>query len=86
MFAEMSVVFLLDVDNTLIDNDRVRALLAEATGRLLGPELSAVYWDIYEEVRTALGYVDSLETLERFHVRHGDPTFGALDRAMLDFP
>jgi hypothetical protein len=95
MFAEMAVdhaprrsevVFLLDVDNTLIDNDRVRERLSEATLRILGPELSAAYWDLYEEVRTDLGFVDSLETLARFAQRHGDPSAGALDRAILDFP
>jgi FMN phosphatase YigB (HAD superfamily) len=85
MFAEMAVVFLLDVDNTLIDNDRGRVLMAEATERLLGAALSKEYWSLYEEVRKALGYVDSLETLERFHARHGDPSKGRLARAILDF-
>jgi FMN phosphatase YigB (HAD superfamily) len=95
MFAEMAVdrgprrsqvVFLLDVDNTLIDNDRVRERLSEATLRVLGPQLSTAYWDLYEEVRAELGFVDSLETLARFEERHGDPSGGALDRAILDFP
>lgn len=86
MFAEMSVVYLLDVDNTLIDNDRARAALAAATERLLGPAGSRAYWRAYEEVREDLGYVDSLETLERFHEANGDPTGGALDRAVLDLP
>lgn len=86
MFAEMTVVFLLDVDNTLIDNDRARLHLAKATTQLLGPALSDEYWRIYEEVRLDLGFVDSLETLARFHERSGDPTAGALDRAILDLP
>jgi len=82
----MSVVFLLDLDNTLIDNDAARERLADATRAVLGPELSAAYWAVYEEVRDDLGYVDTLETLRRFHERHGDPSVGALDRAVLDFP
>ena len=86
MFAEMGVVFLLDVDNTLIDNDRVRERLTEATERILGPALSKAYWEIYEEVRNDLGFVDSLGTLARFEERHGDPSAGTLDRAILDFP
>src|SRR4051794_11470716 len=86
MFAEMAVVFLLDVDNTLIDNDRARLRLALATTQLLGTELSDAYWRIYEEVRVDLGFVDSLETLSRFHARHGDATMGGLDRAILDLP
>lgn len=84
MFAEMAVVFLLDVDNTLIDNDRARDLMADATARILGPELSRIYWRVYEAVRTDLGYVDSLETLERFQVAHPENAI-ALDRAILDF-
>ena len=86
MFAEMAVVFLLDVDNTLIDNDRVRERLRSATERILGPAPSAVFWETYEEVRNDLGFVDSLETLERFEARHGDASLAALDRAILDFP
>ena len=86
MFAEMPVVFLLDVDNTLIDNDRVRERLDDAIARIAGPALAATYWEIYEEVRDELGFVDSLETLSRFHERAGDPSAGALDRAVLDFP
>ncbi|MDQ2953306.1 MAG: HAD family hydrolase [Chloroflexota bacterium] len=80
------MVFLLDVDNTLIDNDRVRERLTEATERILGPDLSKAYWEIYEGVREDLGFVDSLETLARFDERHGLPSAEALDRAILDFP
>jgi hypothetical protein len=86
MFADVTVVFLLDVDNTLIDNDAARERLSDAVERILGPEGSRTYWATYEEVRKDLGFVDSLETLSRFHDRHGDPTAGVLDRAILDFP
>ena len=86
MFAEMAVVFLLDVDNTLIDNDQVRERLDDAIARIAGPALAATYWEIYEEVRDELGFVDTLETLSRFHERVGDPSGGVLDRAILDFP
>ena len=86
MFAEMAVVFLLDVDNTLIDNDQVRERLDDAITRIAGPAWSRTYWDLYEEVRNELGYVDTLETLSRFHERVGDPSGGVLDRAILDFP
>ncbi len=85
MFAEMPVVFLLDVDNTLIDNDRARAELAAATTRILGDDGSTEYWRIYEQVREELGYVDSLETLERFHAGQPNAPGDELDRAMLDF-
>jgi FMN phosphatase YigB (HAD superfamily) len=86
MFAEMAVVFLLDVDNTLIDNDAARERMSDAVERILGPESARTYWAIYEEVRNELGFVDSLEALSRFHERIGDPSAGGLDRAILDFP
>ena len=91
MFAEMAiqrtqVIFLLDVDNTLIDNDQVRERLNEAVTRIVGPDGARTYWNVYEEVRDELGFVDSLETLSRFHERAGDASAGALDRAVLDFP
>jgi hypothetical protein len=82
----MDVVFLLDVDNTLIDNDRARERLTAATERIVGPEPARTYWNVYEQVRADLGYVDSLETLARFHERVGDPTVGGIDRVVLDFP
>jgi hypothetical protein len=86
MFAEVTVVFLLDLDNTLLDNDLVRQRLDDAITRIVGPDGARTYWQIYEEVRDELGFVDSLETLSRFHARSGDPSSGALDRAILDFP
>lgn len=82
----MDVVFLLDLDNTLIDNDRARDGLADATRRILGADLAREYWGVYEEVRHELGYVDSLETLARFHRRRSRAPGDALDRAILDFP
>jgi hypothetical protein len=86
------VVYLLDVDNTLLDNDAVRERLTEGTRRLLGAGRSDRFWAIYEEVRAACGYVDFIAALERFH-RETDrtepsPSGGshALDRLILDFP
>lgn len=95
MFAEVEVdraprrsrvVFLLDVDNTLIDNDQVRERLTEAIARIVGPDHGRTYWEVYEEVRAERGFVDLLETLSRFDARAGAPSAGALDRAVLDFP
>lgn len=81
----MRWVVFLDVDNTLIDNDRARDDLWRATDRVLGKERSKAFWSTYEAVRNDLGYVDFLETLARFH-RADDAVTGALDRAILDFP
>jgi len=84
----MTVVFLLDLDNTLIDNDAVREKLNQGTRRLLGAELADRFWKIYEEVRDACGYVDFLETLDRFHRTANEPPEkrSELDRLILDFP
>lgn len=86
MVAAVSIVFLLDLDNTLIDNDLARDRLAATTVRMLGARLSRAYWDTYEVVRAELGYVDTLATLERFHALHPDAAGDDLDRAILDFP
>lgn len=84
----MAVVFLLDLDNTLIDNDAVREQLNEGTHRLLGATLAKRFWKTYEEVRDECDYVDFLETLDRFHRVANDPPEQQreLDRLILDFP
>jgi FMN phosphatase YigB (HAD superfamily) len=84
----MAVVFLLDLDNTLIDNDAVREQLNQGTRRLLGAALADRFWKIYEEVRDECDYVDFLETLDRFHRAANDPPAQRreLDRLILDFP
>jgi len=62
------VVFLFDVDNTLVDNDRVQADLKEHLAQTYGPATRDRYWDILEELRQELGYVDYLGALERYRV------------------
>ena len=83
----MTVVFLLDLDNTLIDNDAVRERLNQGTRRVLGAALADRFWKMYEEVRDACGYVDFLETLDRFHRTANEPPEQrrGLDRLILDF-
>lgn len=61
-----AVVFLLDVDNTLLDNDRVKEDMARQLRELLGTELADRFWATYEEVRQATGTVDLPLTFERF--------------------
>jgi FMN phosphatase YigB (HAD superfamily) len=55
-----AIVFLFDVDNTLIDNDRVQAHLKEHLEQAYGAAARDRYWDILEELRSELGYVDYL--------------------------
>ena len=63
-------VFLLDVDNTLLDNDAVIADLRRHLVEAFGPECDQRYWEIFEQLRTELGYADYLGALQRYRVEH----------------
>jgi FMN phosphatase YigB (HAD superfamily) len=65
MTVPASTVFLLDVDNTLLDNDAVEADLHRHLSAQLGQERAERYWTIFEELRTALGYADYLGAIQR---------------------
>ena len=60
------LVCLLDVDNTLLDNDRVTVDLKRFLEREVGPERTGRYWEIFEELRHELGYADYLGALQRY--------------------
>jgi FMN phosphatase YigB (HAD superfamily) len=60
------VVFLFDVDNTLLDNDAVQTDLKEHLEQAYGADARDRYWEILEGLRSELGYVDYLGALERF--------------------
>src|SRR5262249_27943572 len=64
------VVFLFDVDNTLLDNDRVAADLQRHLASEVGPEGAQEYWRIFEQLRTELGYADYLGALQRYRAEH----------------
>jgi FMN phosphatase YigB (HAD superfamily) len=64
----LDIVFLFDVDNTLIDNDRVQADLKEHLEQSYGVAARDRYWEILEQLRNELGYVDYLGALERFRI------------------
>jgi FMN phosphatase YigB (HAD superfamily) len=60
------VVFLLDVDNTLLDNDRFAADLGDRLEQSFGAAERARYWDIFTRRREALGLADYLGSLQEF--------------------
>ncbi len=62
------VVFLFDVDNTLLDNDRVAKDLRAFLEKEVGAERSNRYWEIFEDLRVELGYADYLGALQRYRV------------------
>lgn len=63
---EHRLVFLLDVDNTLLDNDALKAYIGRQIESLVGARLAQRFWVLYEEVRQERDFVDYPETLARF--------------------
>ncbi len=70
----MSTVFLLDVDNTLLDNDAVADDLRRHLTDAFGEERQERYWQFFEELRRELGYADYLGALQRFRVAYPHET------------
>ncbi len=62
------IVFLFDVDNTLLDNDRVQADMSEHLAAEYGEAARDRFWTIFEELRGDLGYADYLGALERYRL------------------
>ena len=63
-------VVLFDVDNTLLDNDRVTADLRDHLEREVGRERQERYWSIFEELRAEVGYADYLGALQRYRANY----------------
>src|SRR5581483_9893563 len=61
-----TLVFFLDVDNTLLANDDVKEDLNQHLQALLGPQLAARYWEFYEQVRKEKDVIDIPLALRRF--------------------
>ncbi len=61
-----SVVFLFDIDNTLLNNDAVTDDIRHMLVQRYGTEVSVRYWEIFEELRSELGYADYLGALQRY--------------------
>src|SRR5664279_3386842 len=89
--APHDVVFLLDVDNTLLDNDRIVADLRAHLERAFGAESAARYWIAFESLREQLGYADYLGALQRYRrdVEAGGPDAHKLlsmSSFLIDYP
>jgi len=81
------LVFFFDVDNTLLDNDRVKSDLGAYVHRIFGREAETELWSLYEEQRKKHGYADFLGTLERFRLAHlHDPRVVDFANWVLDYP
>jgi FMN phosphatase YigB (HAD superfamily) len=64
------LVYLVDVDNTLLDNDAVIDDLRKHLRDAFGAECEQRYWEIFEELRRELGYADYLGALQRYRIEH----------------
>lgn len=80
------VVFLFDVDNTLLDNDEVIIDLSEHLEREIGARRERSYWAIFERLRTELGYADYLGALQRYRSEYPhDPGVLAASRFLMNY-
>jgi FMN phosphatase YigB (HAD superfamily) len=80
-------VFLIDVDNTLLDNDRVIADLNRHLSEAFGAKRQERYWAIFEELRAELGYADYLGALQRYRSENPrDPNFLEISSYLIDYP
>lgn len=87
MATSAEMVFMLDVDNTLLDNDRFLADLTARLDQSFGRAERERYWQIYERRRKDLGYADYLGTLEEFRPGNDDEAqLLQMSGFLLDYP
>jgi FMN phosphatase YigB (HAD superfamily) len=80
-------VFLFDVDNTLLDNDRVIADLTKYLKREVGAKRARCYWTIFERLRTRLGYADYLGALQSYRSEYPHELgLLAISRFLINYP
>ena len=91
MTTQQDVVFLLDVDNTLLDNDQIVADLQCHLERRIGLASASRYWTIFEALRGERGYADYLGALQRYRIdaerrRCDDPELLRMSTFLIDYP
>lgn len=87
MSAPEDVVFLFDCDNTLLDNDHVVADLRTHLTEQFGTVCSDRYWEIFETLRSELGYADYLGALQRYRSYHqSDSRLLLMSAFLIDYP
>jgi FMN phosphatase YigB (HAD superfamily) len=81
------LAIMLDVDNTLLDNDRAKQDIDAGIRDILGPAEAERFWQLYEAVREETGVVDFPKTLTWFQQAYDDSTrFAALEHLLTTFP
>jgi len=87
MTTPNEVVFLLDVDNTLLDNDHIQADLKKYLEGEFGTKSSDRYWAIFDQLRAELGYADYLGALQRYRAGDThDPRLLMVSSFLVDYP
>lgn len=85
--AANDVVFLFDVDNTLLDNDRVTDDLKRYLDQHVGHERQQCYWEFFEQLRNELGYADYLGALQRYRLAYPrDSGLLTVSHFLVDYP
>jgi len=83
----MKLAFLVDVDNTLIDNDSIERDLSDYLEECFGREACERYWSIFEDLRKEVGYADFLGALQRYRLeRLNDPRLLRMSSFLVDYP
>ena len=81
------VVFLFDVDNTLMDNDHVQRDLSEHLANQYGQAVHDRYWALFEDLRASLGYADYLGALQRYRLEDlHNPKILRIANWLVDYP
>jgi FMN phosphatase YigB (HAD superfamily) len=81
------MVFLVDVDNTLLDNDRIQEDLKRHLEREFGAQTRDRYWAILEALFVELGYRDYLGALQRYRAEHPqDVHLISMSSYLVDYP
>ncbi|MGV8960148.1 MAG: HAD family hydrolase [Stenotrophomonas sp.] len=87
MLTARRPVFLIDVDNTLLDNDRFAADLGAQLDRAVGHAQRERYWSLYAGLKQTLGYADYLGALQQLRLDSDDETaLLQLSAFLLDYP
>ena len=87
MTRPADVVFLIDVDNTLLDNDRILADLRAHLDAEFGADERNRYWQIFEDLRAELGYADYLGALQRYRQGNlNEPKLLQMSCWLVDYP
>ena len=81
------LVFLFDVDNTLLDADRITVDLGAYLEKTVGHDRQQRYWSLFKQLRDELGYADYLGALQRYRVESPrDPHAIELSRFLINYP